>query len=210
MSKQIKMMSMHTRRNWLIDAAVFLGGAITALSGVYFLFLPSGGYQGGRNPMYGVTILFSRYAWDALHTWSGVFMIAAVAIHLGIHWRWVAMMGRRIANSLRPGGTRMSRAGARNLVLNAIVAVTFLVTAVSGVYLLFAPSEGNGHGTGGSASFLFSPAAWDLIHTWAGVVMIVAIVLHLAIHWRWVVNVTRRMVPSLRPEPRMGEVPAEA
>ena len=201
-------MSIQTRKNWLIDAAVFLGGLIAALSGVYFLYLPSGGYQGGRNPLHGVTILFSRHTWDAVHTWSGVFMIAAVAIHLGIHWRWVAMMGRRIGNSLRPGGTKMSRAGTRNLVLNAVVAVSFLVTAVSGVYFLFVPSEG-GNGVNGSAGFLFSPTVWDMIHTWAGVVMIVAIVVHLAIHWRWVVNVTRRMVLSLRPEPQLREVPAE-
>jgi hypothetical protein len=202
-------LSIQTRKNWLTDAAVFLGGLIATLSGVYFLFLPSGGYQGGRNPLHGVTILFDRHTWDAVHTWGGVFMIAAVAIHLGIHWRWVAMMGRRIANSLRPGGTKMSHAGMRNLVLNAVVAVSFLVTAVSGVYFLFAPLEG-GNGANGSVSFLFSPMAWDMIHTWAGVVMIVAIVVHLAIHWRWVVNVTRRMVLSLRPEPRMREVPAEA
>ncbi|NTU63828.1 MAG: hypothetical protein HGB05_10610, partial [Chloroflexi bacterium] len=49
-----------TRTNWLIDAAVFGSALIAALSGIYFLFLPSGGYQGGRNALYGVTILFQR------------------------------------------------------------------------------------------------------------------------------------------------------
>jgi Domain of unknown function (DUF4405) len=209
MSKQASF-SIQTRRNWLIDAAVFFGGVLATLSGVYFLFLPSGGYQGGRNPMYGVTILFGRDTWSVVHTWTGVLMIAAVALHLGIHWRWVAMMGRRILNSLRPGASKMSRAGMRNLVLNAVVATSFLVTAVSGVYFLFAPSNGGGHGANQYTTFLFSPTAWDLIHTWAGVVLIVAIAAHLAIHWRWVVNVTRRMVLSLRPQPRLREVPAEA
>jgi uncharacterized membrane protein (UPF0182 family) len=209
MSKQTNL-SKQTRRNWLIDAAVFLGGLIAALSGVYFLFLPSGGYQGGRNPMYGVTILFSRETWDVAHTWSGVLMIAAVAVHLAIHWQWVTMMVRRAVNSLRSGDAMLSRGGRRNLALNMLVAVSFLVTAVSGVYFLFAPSGGSGHGISASATFLFSPTTWDLLHTWAGVVFIAAVAAHLAIHWRWVTHVTRRMVQSLRPRPRWNEAPVEA
>ena len=57
------LLSAKTKKNWLIDAALALGGVIAALSGIYFLFLPSGGYKGGRNPMYGVTILFERHTW---------------------------------------------------------------------------------------------------------------------------------------------------
>jgi Domain of unknown function (DUF4405) len=195
-----KGLSAQTRRNWLIDAALFLGGILAALSGVYFLFVPSGGYQGGRNPMYGVTVLFSRQTWDAVHTWGGVLMIATVAIHLAIHWRWVVMMGRRVASSLRPGGSRLSHGARLNVTLNALVAVSFLVTAASGIYFLFAPS--GSHGVGHSVT-------WDLIHTWAGVVLIVAAVAHLAIHWRWVKNVTHRLAQSLRPQPRWNEAPAE-
>ena len=67
-----------TRLNWLLDAAVFLGAVIAALSGVYFLYFVSG-YQGGRNPTYGITLLFSRTTWDLIHAWAGVVMIAASA-----------------------------------------------------------------------------------------------------------------------------------
>ena len=42
--------SARTRANWLIDFAVFAGGLLAALTGVYFLYLPSGGYRGGLNP----------------------------------------------------------------------------------------------------------------------------------------------------------------
>ena len=209
MSKQTNM-SVQTRRNWLIDAAVFLGGVVAMLSGVYFLFLPSGGYQGGRNPMYGVTILFSRETWDAVHAWGGVLMIAAVAIHLAIHWRWVVMMGRHAVSSLRRGGSKLSRGARFNVALNALVAASFLVTAVSGVYFLFAPSGGSAGSHAGSLSstFLFSRTTWDLIHTWAGVILSGAAAVHLAIHWRWVKNVTRRLVLSLWPQPRWSEVRA--
>ena len=74
-----------TRNNWLVDATLFIGALVASLSGIYFLFLPVGGYQGGRNPMYGVTILFQRETWDDLHTWFGILMIAAAVIHITLH-----------------------------------------------------------------------------------------------------------------------------
>lgn len=189
--------SAKTRNNWLIDAALLLGGILATLSGIYFLFLPTGGYQGGRNPMYGVTILFSRHTWDAVHTWTGVAMIVAAVVHLAVHWTWVKMMARRTAKALFSKGNRLSRGAKTNVALDAAVAVSFLLTAVSGVYFLFAPS---GNSAAGQAGFLLSRTAWDMIHTWAGVVLVVAVVLHLAIHWRWVVNVGRRLIQSFWPQ----------
>ena len=47
-----------------------------------------------------------------------------------------------------------------------------------------------------------------MIHTWSGVAMIVAAVIHLAIHWRWVTNVTTRFFLSLKPQPKLTVAPA--
>ena len=185
--------SWQTRKNWMIDAAVFLGGLVAVLSGLYFLYLPSGGYQGGRNPLYGVTIFFSRQTWSDTHTWGGVLMILAVVIHFAIHWDWAKMMGRRMVRALQGRGSKFSRGAKVNLVIDLIIALGFLITAVTGVYLLFVPSGYQGGVTAGwDPNFLFSRVAWDLLHTWAGVIMSVAVTLHFVIHWRWVVNVTRR------------------
>ena len=63
--------SKQTQKNWWVDAALLFSAVAAALSGIYFLFLPSG-YQGGRNPLYNIQILFSRQTWDDLHTWTGV------------------------------------------------------------------------------------------------------------------------------------------
>jgi hypothetical protein len=56
---------------------------------------------------------------------------------------------------------------------------------------------------------LFSRTTWDLIHTWSGVALIVAAVIHFAIHWRWVTKVTRNVVGSLGPRPAQsgGAIP---
>jgi cytochrome b subunit of formate dehydrogenase len=209
MSKPIKM-SMQTRVNWLTDTAVFLGGVLAALSGIYFLFLPSGGYQGGRNPTYDLTILFGRHTWSDLHLWSGILMIAAIAIHFSIHWHWVKRMSKRTVDALRPRGARLSKGAIVNVAVDAAIAISFLVCALSGIYFLFAPSGGfqGGRNTGWDPSFLFSRTTWDLIHTWSGVVLIVAAVIHFAIHWRWVKNVTMRFFLSLRPQPGLNTAPA--
>jgi drug/metabolite transporter (DMT)-like permease len=204
MSKPIKM-SMQTRLNWLIDVAVFLGGILAGLSGVYFLFLPSGGYQGGRNPMYGVTILWDRHTWSDAHIWGGVLMIAAIAIHFAIHWQWVKRMSRRTVSALFSGGDKLSKGARFNVAIDVLVAISFLICAVSGIYFLFAPSGGSqgGRNLGWDPGFLFSRTTWDLIHTWSGVVLSAAAVVHFAIHWRWVKNVTVRFFLSLRPQPHL-------
>jgi len=192
----MKTVSKPTRNNWLIDAALFIGGVVAAITGIYFLFLPVGGYQGGRNPYYGVTILFDRHTWDDLHTWFGVAMIAAAVVHFAIHWNWVKGTAKRVAKTLTGRGAAMNRHGYFNVAIDAAVAISFLLAAVSGLYFLFA-----GRGQAAAPAFIFSGYTWDLIHTWSGVILIIAVVIHFAIHWRWVTKVTRNVFRSLKPEP---------
>ncbi len=189
MTKQ-RTVSVQTRNNWIIDVLLALSALFAALSGVYFLFFPSGGFQGGRNPFYGIVVLFTRSTWSDLHVWTGVLMILIVLVHLPLHWGWVVSMTRRVLAHLGGGKTNLNSRSQFNVAVDALIALSFLLTAISGVYLLFVP--------GGPALvdpyFLFSRVTWDLIHTWAGVVLIVSAGLHLAIHWQWVLKVTRRFL----------------
>jgi preprotein translocase subunit SecY len=187
--------SKQTQKNWWIDAALFISAIVAALSAIYFLFLPSGGFQGGRNPLYNIQVLFSRQTWDDLHTWGGIAMIVAAIIHLIIHWTWVVSMSRRIWNELTGQGNSMNPRGRWNLILNMIVALSFMLTAISGVYFLFVP----GGRWVADPMILFTRTTWDLIHTWSGVVLIAAAVIHFAIHWKWVTKVTRKMIGMMVP-----------
>ncbi|MCP4164850.1 MAG: DUF4405 domain-containing protein [Chloroflexi bacterium] len=135
-------LSSATKHNWWLDAAVFLFGVLALLSGAYFLFLPSAGYQGGRNPLYGVTILFTRETWDLIHMWGGVLMIIAVVFHLWIHRQWLGMISRKLANLARGRGSRLSRGSKINLWVDAAIALSFILTAITGIYLMFAPVGG--------------------------------------------------------------------
>ncbi len=195
-------MSLRTRVNWLLDFVVFLGGISAAISGVYFLFNPSGGFQGGRNPAFGLRGFIARETWNDIHTWGGVFMIVAATVHFVYHWPWVVMMAKRATRGMRGRISQMSPGAKINVFVDVLLASSFFVSAISGIYFLFSSGGGYQGGTNPAwdFTFLWGRATWDLIHTWSGVVIIVAAVFHFAIHWRWVLKVTRRFFQSLVPQ----------
>lgn len=190
-----KPLAKKTLKNYFTDTLLFFSAISASLSGAYFLYFVSNGYQGGRNPLYGVTFLFTRHTWDLIHTWTGVAMIALVAIHLPLHWNWVKSMTRRMITSLvKPDNNRQMNNKARlNIALDSLVAVSFFVAAGSGVYFLIFPQ-------GGQATIpvvFFSRTTWDLIHTWSGVTMVITAIMHFSIHWMWVVKVTKKLIAQL-------------
>jgi hypothetical protein len=191
-----KKLSTQTRHNWWIDAVLFSSAVLATLSGIYFLFLPVGGYQGGRNPWYGVTILFTRHTWDLLHTWSGVIMIAVVTVHLSLHWPWVLNITRRTINGLRGKAANINARSRFNLATNIVIATSFLLATISSFYFLIYPSSGGLHGP----RLIFNSTTWDLIHSWSGTLFIIAAVLHFAIHWKWITKVTRKILTIDKPK----------
>jgi hypothetical protein len=189
-----------TRNNWFIVLVLSLSGLLVTLSTFYFLFLPSGGYQGGRNPTYGIVILFTRATWDLIHTWAGVVMIAIAAIHIPMHWSWIITMTKRIFKIVLGQCKGMNARGQFNLIINGIIGLSGAIAAISSLYFLFFP--GSQGGSALSTTLIFSRATWDVIHTWSGVIMIAAAILHFAIHWRWVLKVARKLVGEL---PQSGD-----
>jgi hypothetical protein len=189
------LVSQQTRRNWSIMLLLASSGLLTMLSGIYFLFLPNGGYQGGRNAYYGLVILFNRTTWDLIHTWAGVIMIATAAVHIPLHWSWIVTMSKRIFKILLGQCQGMNARGQFNLLVNGVIGLSGLLAAISGLYFLFFPG---GQGRNAlSTTLLFSRTTWDMIHTWSGVVMIAAAILHVAIHWRWITKVTGKLLTSI-------------
>ena len=107
-------------------------GVIASLTGVYFLFFVIGGYQGGRNPFYEVMFLMSRQAWDLWHTWMGGLMIMTAVFHLILDWDWVLKAVKRSYKTLLTGHPKINRRARLNILINAVIGLSFLVTAVSG------------------------------------------------------------------------------
>ena len=180
-----------TRNNWIMDAGLFLAMVVTVLSGIYFLVFPSGGYKGGSNPWYGIQVIFDREGWEWIHTWIGLGMVVIALVHILFHWKWFVSMTKRIVHGLFGKTSSLSRGGKYNLWLNFVTGLSFLVSAASGVYFIFAGgSEG---GRNPDPMFLFTRTAWDVIHTWSSVLFVATFILHFAIHWLWIARVTRRV-----------------
>ena len=181
-----------TIRRWFLDAFLGLSALVVIASSIYFLYFPVG-YQGGRNPFYDQVILFSRTTWDILHTWSGIAVIAIALAHIVVHWKWFLRMAGRMWQQMLGKTGRLNRRGRINLWANFVLSLSFVLCAISGVYFLFIPGSRQAVDPG----FLFSRTVWDMIHTWAGVMMIAAILVHFAIHWKWVINNTGRLLQSI-------------
>jgi hypothetical protein len=179
--------SSQTRNNFLLDMPMLASGLVAVLSGIYFLFLPVGGYQGGRNPFNGLVIFFERHTWSDIHTWSSVIIMALAAIHIPVHWDWITKMTRSGVRSL-VGKSRLNKFSKFNLFINVLIGLSGLVCGLSGLYFLFesllVPM--------GSGGWIFTCFVWDMIHTWSGVVVTATAILHFAIHWRWVAKVFRK------------------
>ena len=182
--------SAQTRNNLILDSFLFTGGVITALSGIYFLFLPIGGYQGGRNPMYSIVILFTRHTWGDIHIWAGVALMALGAIHIPLHWKWIVSMTGR-ALKMITGKCEMNAYAKFNLEVNMLIGLSGLILTISGLYFLFIPGASH-EALAPDPLWLFSRTTWDLIHTWSGIIMLQAAILHFYIHWKWAFKVTRK------------------
>lgn len=181
-----------TKRRWMLDAVLGLSAVVVAASGIYFLYLPTG-YQGGSNPYYDMIILFSRQAWDLLHIWSGILMILVALVHIAVHWKWFLRMGRRTWQQIRSQKGKLNPRGRINLWANFMLAVSFVLCSLSGVYFMFVSGSRQAVDPG----ILFSRIVWDMIHTWTGILMIVAALVHFVIHWRWVINNAERLLRSI-------------
>jgi hypothetical protein len=183
-TNKTRVFSPQTRNNFLLDVPMLLAGLASVLTGIYFLFLPVGGFQGGRNPLYGIVIFFERHTWGDIHTWSSVIIMALAVLHIPIHWDWITKMTSSGVRAIF-GKSKLNKFSQFNLLINILIGLSGLVCGLSGLYFLFEPVLV----PLGSSGWLFTDLTWDMIHTWSGVVVTAAAILHFAIHWRWVTKV---------------------
>jgi hypothetical protein len=93
-----------------------------------------------------------------------------------------------------------------NFVVDAMILMAFLVSVVSGVVLMAMPHGGyqGGRNLAFDATFLFlSRGEWSDLHVWSSLGMIAGIVVHVALHWRWIVCMVKRFMKTGR-EPALA------
>jgi protein-S-isoprenylcysteine O-methyltransferase Ste14 len=86
-----------------------------------------------------------------------------------------------------------------NYLLDAVIGLSFALSGVTGIAFLLMGSGGyqGGRNPGFATALLgISRTTWSDLHTWASLVMIAGVVVHLVLHWKWIVCLTREMVSS--------------
>ncbi|MBG0787481.1 MAG: DUF4405 domain-containing protein [Anaerolineaceae bacterium] len=200
MKKRKSTLTPKLRQNWWLDAGLGISAILAILTSIYFLIYPNTGYQGGRNPYYNTTLIFSKQTWDLLHTWTGAIAIMVALLHVIIHWTWIkgtAVRTWQVITKKRDGfGLRLTY----NILLDVTIAISFLICSLSGVYFMLNPSSGQT-----ATSFLFSKTTWDMLHTWSGVIFAATALLHIVLHWKWITNITGKMFGTHKNNKQIGQ-----
>jgi len=141
----------------LIDVIAFLGFvALTSTGVVLHYLLPPG--SGRWTSLWGL----SRHQWGAIHFWVSVVFFAVLALHLFLHWRFIAGLLR---GRVRQGGGLRFALGVVGLVAVVLLALAPLLTPVQ-----TSPDGGGAHqrgkrshaaapGAAGSPDGVAAPAA---------------------------------------------------
>lgn len=82
-----------------------------------------------------------------------------------------------------------------NYILVIILLLLGLIQAISGFLLwLVIPGGHRGFGIGQvTGDFLWSRFTWIEIHDWTALALVVVVTIHIIIHWKWIINMTKRM-----------------
>ncbi len=82
------------------------------------------------------------------------------------------------------------RKATRNYLIAMVMGLLALMQAVSGFVLWLALPSG-GRGAAGGGTFLWSRATWLTIHDRVAVILIVIVIIHVILHWGWIVRMTK-------------------
>jgi hypothetical protein len=171
--------------NLLMDITIFVAFVITAITGVFFwLFLPEGR---GSSEMFFLGI--PKSVWADVHDWAGVIMLSGAALHLTLHWKWIKCVGKRYFGKL-------ARQARLNFTLNSLLFLAFIIVNLSGLIVwLVMPSGGYQGGRNPAYQMTLinlSRHTWNDIHLWSGLAMILVLIVHISLHWKWIACMLRR------------------
>ena len=120
-----------------------------------------------------------RFTGLTVHEWIGIGIGLALLFHVTLHWDWVLRTTRRVLGQL-PGRERF-----RWIVdLGLLFVMTLCV--VSGVLISRSALPAIGITT-------MAGGFWTGLHTTSADITVVLVAVHVALNWRWILTVTRRI-----------------
>lgn len=78
------------------------------------------------------------------------------------------------------------------------MAVLAAFEVASGFILWLILPRGGGYGwgrgaeLGREATFIWPRQTWIDLHNWVGVALLVVVLVHVIVHWKWIVNMTKK------------------
>ena len=94
----------------------------------------------------------------------------------------------------------MSKKAKLNYAVDVVIGLAFILSALSGLVLFFAPSGYQG----GRNPYYLQPVLflnthiWGVLHTWGSIAMISGVGAHLVLHWNWMVCMTKKLLTGHR------------
>lgn len=139
-----------------------------------------------------------RSTGNSIHEWLSTAFLGTIILHLLFHWKWIAQITIDFFKKL----WHSSR-------LDYIVDALFLISMTGALFTGFMISRDVLAVFGLSAP---QGGAWRQIHSLTSDLSIIALGIHIALHWKWIVNslsrfVGRPLVSLFRREPKMVPAP---
>jgi hypothetical protein len=128
----------------------------------------------------GYTLAYSYgFTGIAVHEWLGIGLGLALLIHLTLHWDWVIRTTRRLLNPRGPDKVIWIVNLALLFGMTLCVASGILISRVALPYLGIYPLAG---------------PFWTRLHDLTAEVTLGLVPVHVALRWRWLVRVGRRLL----------------
>jgi Domain of unknown function (DUF4405) len=84
----------------------------------------------------------------------------------------------------------------RNYIVDSVIGLGFVLTAISALAFLV-PLNWIDFSSSTTPTVLgINFGIWQLLHMWGGIVMIVGVVVHLLLHQKWIVAMTKKMLST--------------
>jgi hypothetical protein len=115
---------------------------------------------------------------QTIHEWLGVAFGVGIVTHLLLHWKWIVNVVQRFFKRL-PGQVRI------NSLLNSLLFIDVTLIIFSG--LMISKVVLSTFGITGSHDDI-----WRMVHTFATNVAVIIVGVHVALHWKWLVNALKR------------------
>ena len=119
----------------------------------------------------------------AIHEWLGLALGVVLLVHLTLHWDWV----------IRTTGRMLSRRGRDRFswLVNLALLVSMTVCILSGILISQVALPRLGFALSGSGP-------WRGLHGTTATITLFLVGVHVALRWRWIVRVARRILPRRR------------